>query len=156
MTDVADEKADMRRGVDHIGVCVCFVVHDGNGRILLQKRSQKTRDERGTWDIGGGAVEFGESIDEAVRREVQEELGVIPLNVQFLEAGDAHRVNHEGYKTHWIYLLHAVLVNPVQVKIGEPEKIDEIGWFTLDKLPEPMHTMFHQVIEPAKRAGIVR
>lgn len=156
MVTTADEQKDLRRGVDHVGVNVCFVIHDGKGRILLQKRSQNTRDERGTWDIGGGAIEFGESIDDALKREIQEELGTEPLDVQFLEVGDAHRVNHEGDKTHWVYLLHAALVDPSKVKINEPDKIDEIGWFTLDNLPEPMHSMFPKVIAPARKAGIVR
>ena len=76
----AKEHVDLKRGVDQIGVTVNFLVHDGNGRILLQKRSQQCRDEQGRWDIGGGAVEFGESLDDAVLRELREELNVTPLH----------------------------------------------------------------------------
>jgi len=65
----AEEKVDHRRGIDHIGVSVVAVVHDGKGKILLQKRGPKARDERGNWDICGGAIEFGESIEEAIKRE---------------------------------------------------------------------------------------
>jgi len=82
-TKVASDKVDLRRGVDHIGVSASFVVHDGQGRVLLQKRGTKARDEQGKWDVGGGAIEFGESIDEAVRREIKEELCVDPLDVEF-------------------------------------------------------------------------
>lgn len=151
-----EQDSDLRRGVDHVGVCVCFVVHDGKGNILLQKRSQKTRDERGTWDIGGGAVEFGESIDEAVRRELLEELGVVPLDVKFLNVGDAHRRNHEGAKTHWVYLLHVVLVDKKNVIIGEPEKIDEIGWFKPERLPSPLHSVVESDILNAKNIAIIK
>ena len=61
MTKIKPAKTiiDLKRGVDYIGVTVNFLVHDGNGRILLQKRSKQCRDEQGRWDIGGGAVEFG-------------------------------------------------------------------------------------------------
>src|SRR5688572_23680600 len=118
----AEEKVDLRRGVDHIGVCANFVVHDGKGRILLQKRSQKCRDERGTWDTGGGAIEFGETLEEAITREIKEELRTKPLDMEFLVVYDAHRQNN-GSRTHWIAIDYAVRVNPRSVKIGEPDKI---------------------------------
>ena len=151
---VAADKVDLRRGVDHIGVSVCFVVHDGKGNILLQKRGQGARDERGNWDVGGGAIEFGETLEEAVLRELKEELLTTPKEVDFIHAYEAHRV-HEGTPTHWIALLHAVKVDPKQVKIGEPHKIDEIGWFNSKILPNPLHSQFHKSFDVAKDLGIV-
>lgn len=155
MADVADEKTDLRRGIDHIGVSAVSIIHDGKGKILLMKRGAKARDENGRWDICGGAVEFGESIDEAIRREVQEELCVQPLDVEFLTAYDAHR-EHAGNKTHWIALVHAVRVEPPKVKIGEPHKIEEIGWFTSKTLPAPLHSQFDKSFTVAKATGIVK
>lgn len=152
----ADDHIDLRRGVDHIGVTVCFVVHDGKGNVLLQKRSQNCRDERGTWDVGGGAVEFGERIEDAVRREVTEELCTKPVKVEFLLAYDAHRTNHEKEQTHWVALGHAVQVDPSKVKIGEPYKIDEIGWFNSKNLPKPLHSHMQKTLDPAIELGIVK
>ncbi len=152
---VAGQATDLRRGIDHIGVGVCFIVHDGKGKILLHKRGPKARDEQGTWDVGGGAIEFGESLNEAVEREIMEEFGCQPLDVQFLLAYDAHR-EHSGAKTHWIALLHAVKVDPKQVKIGEPHKIAELGWFTSQTLPEPLHSQFWKSFPIAKAQGIVK
>lgn len=151
----ADEKIDLKRGIDHIGVSVTSIVHDGKGNVLLMKRGQKARDERGRWDICGGALEFGEPIDEAIKREVMEELCAEAMNIEFLHAGDAHRTNDDGLTTHWIWLLHAVLVDPKSVKIGEPHKIEEIGWFTSQNLPEPLHSQFHNALRGAKAAGII-
>ena len=74
MVDIADTRVDLRRGIDHIGISASFVIHDGTGNVLLQRRGPGARDENGNWDVGGGAIEFGESIDEAIRREVKEEL----------------------------------------------------------------------------------
>jgi ADP-ribose pyrophosphatase YjhB (NUDIX family) len=152
----ANEAIDLRRGIDHIGVSVVSIIHDGKGRILLMKRGKKARDEHGCWDICGGALEFGESIDEAIRREVMEELCTEALDIVFLNAGDAHRTNHDDMKTHWVWLLHSVLVNPKTVKIGEPHKIDEIGWFNMRNLPSPLHSQFHNALKGAKQAGIIR
>jgi 8-oxo-dGTP diphosphatase len=150
----AGEQIDSRRGIDHIGVTVCFVVHDGKGNILMQKRSKNTRDEQLKWDIGGGALEFGETIDEAVKREVKEELCADVTNIQFLITFDAIRQNDDKL-THWIALTHAVQVDPKQVKIGEPHKIDEIGWFKANNLPSPRHTQMDRSMAAAVEAGIV-
>jgi len=154
MVKVANEKTDLKRGVDYIGVSASFVIHDGSGRVLLQKRGPKARDEQGNWDVGGGAIEFGESIIEAVKREVFEELMVVPLEIEFLTAYDAHR-ELNGRPTHWIAIMHSVKVDPNEVKIGEPHKISEIGWFTSDNLPSPLHSQFHKSFDLAREAGIV-
>jgi 8-oxo-dGTP pyrophosphatase MutT (NUDIX family) len=48
------------------------VVRDDTGRILLCRRV-----DTGNWEIPGGSVEAGESALDAVRREVEEETGVL-------------------------------------------------------------------------------
>jgi ADP-ribose pyrophosphatase YjhB (NUDIX family) len=51
---------------------VSAVIFDGAGRLLLQRRS-----DGGQWGLPGGSVEIGESLVDAVRREVQEETGLL-------------------------------------------------------------------------------
>ncbi len=152
----ASNATDLRRGIDHIGVSASFVIHDGNGNVLLQKRSNQCRDEQGCWDVGGGAIEFGEPLEDAVRREITEELMVNPLTIEFLMVYDAHRVSPDGLPTHWVAIMHAVKVDPTKVSIGEPHKIDEIGWFTSDTLPAPLHSQFWKSYEVALKKGIVK
>jgi|SRR5665213_3518066 len=154
MVKVANIKTDLKRGVDYIGVSASFVVHDGEGRVLLQKRGPNARDEQGNWDVGGGAIEFGETIIEALKREIYEELQVEALEIEFLTVYDPHRVLN-GKPTHWITIMHTVKVDPNKVKIGEPHKISEIGWFTSDNLPSPLHSQFHKAYDIALKAGIV-
>ena len=144
----------MTRGTDYIGVTVAFICHDGQGKVLLQKRGQKTRDEQGTWDNGGGALEFGEDFEDAVRREVMEEFGaetqtLVPLSIYNLLR------DHDGITTHWIAIPYAAQVDPSLVKIGEPHKVDEIGWFTADHLPTPQHSALQTMIKMAVDAGIL-
>lgn len=121
---------------------------------MLMKRGPKARDEHGRWDICGGALEFGESITDAITRELYEELCAEPLDIKFLTAYDAHR-NLDSIQTHWVALVHAVLVNPDRVTIGEPHKITEIGWFTQDSLPKPLHSQFHKALAAAIEAEII-
>lgn len=63
----------MKAGIDYIGITTPFYCNDGKGNFLLHKRSNNCRDEHGTWDMGGGKVELGEILEEAVLREVLEE-----------------------------------------------------------------------------------
>jgi 8-oxo-dGTP pyrophosphatase MutT (NUDIX family) len=148
MVKVADEKTDRRRGIDHIGVSICAIVHDGQGKILMMKRGQNARDEHGNWDICGGALEFGELVEDAIARELQEELCTAPLEIQFLTAYEAHRL-YNGDPTHWIALLHGVKVDPKTVKLGEPDKFDDFGWFRKDELPTPQHSQFPKALAEA-------
>jgi ADP-ribose pyrophosphatase YjhB (NUDIX family) len=55
-----------------IVVAVTAVVRDDGGRVLLIRRT-----DNGLYAIPGGAVEVGEMLTQAVRREVLEETGVL-------------------------------------------------------------------------------
>lgn len=149
-----NSKQDLRRGVDHIGVSCVFFCHDGQGNLLMHKRSTKCRDEHGRWDCGGGALEFGETLEEAIQREVKEEYGVEPLEILQLYTCNVLRKNGE-IDTHWVGVVHSVKVERAKVIIGEPEKMDEIGWFTKDTLPEPLHSQIHRHIPLMIKAGII-
>ena len=148
------EKTDIQRGFDYIGVTCAFFCHDGKGNILLHKRSQQCRDEQGNWDNGGGALEFGEDWYEAVAREIKEEYCATAKDVTFAVATNVLR-EHDGKQTHWVALIFTAKLNPEEVAIGEPHKMDDIGWFAPDSLPNPLHSQFLRHFEYVK-AGIVK
>ena len=130
--------------------CV-FACHDGTGRLLLARRGGGARDEPGTWDIGAGALEFGETFEAAVTREVGEEYSTQPLQITML--GVRNVLRHEP-PSHWVAVVFAVRVDPGTVAIGEPHKFDRIGWFTTDALPAPLHSQLPatlELCEPALR-----
>ncbi len=116
--------------------CV-FVCHDGAGRILLARRSERARDEPGAWDCGAGALEFGETFEAAVTREVGEEYAVSPLEIRQL---GVRNVLRDDPPSHWVAVVFAVRVDPARVRIGEPHKFDELDWFAPGELPAPLHS----------------
>ena len=128
----------MKKGIDYIGVSVCFACHDGKGKYLFAKRGKKARDEQGKWEIPGGGVEIGESSEEALNRELKEELCVESRVFEFVGHREFIKATEEETR-HWIVFLYLVEVDPQAVSIGEPETCDELCWSTLEKPPEPLH-----------------
>ncbi len=137
----------MRKGVDYIGICVVFFCHNGKGKFVMSKRSKKARDEKETWDPGGGSIEFGESIDIALKREIKEEYCTKIIESEFLGFRDVHRRDENGNKTHWIALDFKVLVDEKKIKNGEPKVHEQIRWFSLNDLPYPLHSQFPEFIK---------
>jgi len=128
----------MKKGEDFTGVTIVYLCHDGKGNVLLNKRSNKCRDEHGTWDPGGGGLEFGDTVENTLKKEIAEEYCTDVISHDFLGYRDVHR-EHNGKKTHWVALDFKVQVDPRKVKIGEPHKFDDIGWFNIDSFPEILH-----------------
>jgi 8-oxo-dGTP pyrophosphatase MutT (NUDIX family) len=55
--------------------CVGALILDKNGLAYIHRRSEIRRVLPGTWDIVGGHIEEGETIEEALAREIEEETG---------------------------------------------------------------------------------
>lgn len=127
------------KGIDFVGVSVVYFCHDSKGNFVMAKRSQNARDEHGNWDIGGGGLEFGDTVENTLKKEIKEEYCADVLDFEFLGFRDVRR-KHLEKPTHWIALDFKVFVNPKQVKNGELHKFDEIKWFTLDGLPNNLHS----------------
>jgi 8-oxo-dGTP pyrophosphatase MutT (NUDIX family) len=129
----------MRKGFNFPGVTIVYFCHDGKGNFIMGRRSKNTRDEHGRWDIGAGGLEFGEKIENTLRREVEEEYGTDILVYEFLGFRELHR-KHKGETTHWIALDFKVLVDSKKVKNNEPHKFDDVSWFTLETIPTKTHS----------------
>ena len=51
------------------------VIRDSSGKILIARRAD-TQHQGGLWEFPGGKVEADESVETALDRELQEELGI--------------------------------------------------------------------------------
>lgn len=148
------------KGVSFVGVGTVFFCHDGKGKFLMSKRSQKCRDEKGRWEVAGGGLKWGVTAEDNIRREVKEEFGADAINIHFMGYRDVFREQADGTPNHWVMLDFAVKVEPGEVKRNEPELADEIGWFTPDAQPQPQHSQhatfmnkYHKEIEKALNSG---
>jgi 8-oxo-dGTP pyrophosphatase MutT (NUDIX family) len=129
----------MKKGIDFIGISIVFFCHDGKGNVVLGKRGKKARDENGTWDIGGGGLEFGDSVEKRLKKEIREEYGLRVQEHEFLGFREVKR-KYKNKLTHWVALDFKVLINPKFLKNKEPYKFDEVKMFPFNKFPKPLHS----------------
>ncbi len=140
------------RGIDYIGVGVGAAILDDAGRLFLTLRGPAAKNERGKWEIPGGTVEFGETLAQALAREMMEEYGV-EITVRDLLGVFDHILPDEGQ--HWVSPTFICAIVRGTPMIREPEKCAAIGWFTLDeaeRLPLSIITA-HDLRLLAARAG---
>jgi 8-oxo-dGTP pyrophosphatase MutT (NUDIX family) len=138
----------MQKGIDYIGISVVYFCHDGKGNFVMGRRTQNARDEKERWDIGGGAAEVSETVEETLKKEILEEYCAEVLSFEFLGFRDVLR-EINGKKTHWVALDYKVLVNPKTVGVGEPHKIDKVEWFTSGAIPKEgeLHSQLPKFLE---------
>ena len=76
-----------------------IVVH--RGRVLLIQRGKEPR--KGQWSLPGGMVELGESLEDALVRELREETGLAVEPVELVELLD--RIVVEGGRVRYHYVI---------------------------------------------------
>ena len=89
-----------------------MVIHDG--RVLLVRRGKEPL--RGRWVIPGGTVEAGETLQEALVREVLEETGVTVVPREVVTVFD--RIDRDGGEVRYHYVIIDYLCDYVS---GTPE-----------------------------------
>jgi len=140
----------MKKGIDHIGIFTSGILHDGKGNILYRRRGPGARDEKGKWDVGaGGSLEFGETIENCLVREIQEEVGVGILEMEYLGKREVFR-NLDGKDTHWIGFYYKCLIDPSQARISEDEECDAMEWGSFHEPRQPRMMGQEEVYEMFK------
>lgn len=121
----------MKKGIDYIGVGVGALLIDERGRIFLAKRGREARNESGKWEFPGGGVEFGDTLEETLVREMMEEYGLSIQVGKLLDVCD-HIIPEEHQ--HWVSPSFICTVIAGTPTIREPHKCEQIGWFTVDEI----------------------
>lgn len=104
-----------------------FLVKDGRILLAMKKRGFGA----GKWNGVGGKIEAGETIEQALVRECQEEIGVTPRNwVQVAELDFVQDASSEP----WHMYVHAFVTREWD---GEPSESEEMRpeWYDVDEIP---------------------
>ncbi|MGQ9857669.1 MAG: NUDIX hydrolase [Thermodesulfobacteriota bacterium] len=104
------------------------VIHQG--RVLLVKRANPPA--RGSWNIPGGAIRLGETLEEALRREILEETGleVEPKGV----AGVVERIYSEADAIEYHYLIVDYACRLQGGSLRASSDAQEAHWFSKEEL----------------------
>lgn len=136
---------NLRKKIGHetlIMPCACLLIEDGYGNLLLQQRA-----DDGKWSHHGGAIEIDESVDDALRREVKEELNLEldELSLFGIYSGAAyHHTYPNGDETSCIDIVYLCSKFHGEIKLQEDEVL-QIKWFNQANLP-------HNISDNARQA----
>ena len=124
----------LRSKVGHGKVILVFAggcLFDDRGRVLLQKRG-----DSGKWGFPGGAIELGETPEEAAVREVKEETG-LDVKVESLIGiyTDSDMRYPNGDEAHSICIAYRLKAVSGQLACDGVETA-ALQYFDMDELPE--------------------
>jgi ADP-ribose pyrophosphatase YjhB (NUDIX family) len=135
---------------------VAAIIRDADGRLLLQRRS-----DNGLWGLPGGSVEIGESVRDAILREVREETGLAVEVVRLVGVYSDPKIQivryPDGNVVHYVSLLFAC-----RILAGTLQTCDEtldLRFYDPASLPEdllPMHRIRIQDATAENPAAFIR
>ena len=145
-----DYLASLRRYVGHaplLMVGAATLILDGQGRLLLMKRS-----DSGCWGPPGGAVEPGEAVETAARREVREETGLELGEMTLFGVFSGPELYYKypnGDEVHNITIVYLTGERRGRVRLNGEHT--EWRWFAAAQIPEDLSPPIRPAIEEFKR-----
>jgi mutator protein MutT len=94
------------------------------GRVLLVQRG--TEPAKGKWSIPGGLIDVGESLREAVAREVREETGLVVEPIELIELLD--RIHRDGDRVRYHYVIADYLCRVVGGTLLAASDAEAVRW----------------------------
>ena len=127
-----------------------------DNKILLGHRVPKSIDTGGiyepdSWTCPGGKQEYEETVLETAIRETKEETNLLLKDVQVFTASDEFQSDR-----HFVTIGVISSSYEGELKIMEPNKIDEWKWFNINELPNNIYTPSKNMIEEYKKRGNIK
>lgn len=131
---------DLRKIVGHRKLLMpgagIFLFRDG--KILLEKRK-----DDGLWADCGGSVELSEKVEDAARRELKEETGLIAGELEMIGIYSGPEMDHiypNGDEISSICVYYLCRDFQGEICLQEDE-VEQVRWFPIDQLPPQEETL---------------
>ncbi len=126
-------KKDIKPGKNYIGLSVFALIFYNNEFLLVQslQSEKKSKEYENIWSMPGGTVEFGETCEKALLREIKEETN--------LDIDKTELINYNDYikkDKHWVALNFKAKTKSKNIKNLEPNKNVNFHWFNFNNIPE--------------------
>ena len=129
----------MNQQVPRVGIGV-FVFK--KGKFIMGCR--KGAHGEGSWSVPGGHLDFGESIETGVQREVLEETGIKISNIKIAGiTNDIFKKENKHYITIWV----TSKWKSGEPKIKEPDKFLDMGWYDFKTLPKNLFLPWKELLK---------
>jgi 8-oxo-dGTP diphosphatase len=132
MNKVSHDSATPAYGQQVITACA-FIYHDFDGvtKAFLPKRADTKKFLPGLYELPGGHIDFGEDIEDGLKREIEEELGMtVTLGEPYAVFTYANTVKG-SHSVEVVYF--ARFVEPIDKIAIQPEDHSRYDWFTREE-----------------------
>ena len=142
---------ELRKRTNHMPLVLphsVVVLFNEKGEILLEERS-----DDGYFDFPGGSIDLKESAEDAARRELLEETGLVADELELFKvySGEiTHYVYFNGdeiYGVDLVYLCHKYH-GEMKPQLSE---VKNLKFFSVDNIPEKMSIRNKQIIKDLKK-----
>lgn len=141
--------SDIRKFIGHRPImCIAAgaIIYNKEGKILLQKRS-----DNGRWGNPGGAMELGETVLDALKREIKEETSLeieAPELFAIYSGEDEHMIYPNGDEVYYTNIIYKV--NNYTGILKKDKESYELKFFSLNEVPDNITPTLRNILKDLK------
>ena len=131
-------------GHDRLLIAGCGILVYKNGQLLLQKRRDNL-----CWGLHGGCVEIGETVEDAAKRELWEETGLIANALELFGVFSGEDMLYTYPNGDEVYVVSTIYIckDFSGELLSETNETTDLKWFNIDNIPEKISPLDKKPIQ---------